>query len=141
MHTHIHTFVYPGLLAGRRRGETNGRFPIRTPARAKHYGVLGRGDATIGIPHRAQSYQFELFELKFLNSSFSSANCSIRAFRVCPLIYIRQAAPCRAVRGNGISVNSSLPPPLLRTLRRARRGRCHLVGVQRFGAIILSYPI
>ena len=33
---------------------------------------LGRGDDTVGNPHRAQIYQFELFELKFFNSSFSS---------------------------------------------------------------------
>ena len=30
------------------------------------------GDDTVGNPHRAQISQFELFELKFLNSSFSS---------------------------------------------------------------------
>ena len=37
---------------------------------------IGRGDETVGSPHRAQIVQFELFELKFLNSSFSSlASC------------------------------------------------------------------
>ena len=41
-----------------------------------------------------------LIELKLLNSSFS-------------LIEIRQAVPCRAIRGNGISVSSTLPPFLL----------------------------
>ena len=35
---------------------------------------------------------------------------SIRAFRACPLVEIRQAVPCRAIRGNSISVNSTLPP-------------------------------
>ena len=39
----------------------------------------------------------------------SSSNCSIRALRACPLIEIRQTAPCRAIRGNSISVNSTLP--------------------------------
>ena len=51
-----------------------------------------------------------LIELKFHNSSFSSSNFSIRAFRACPLIKIRQTVPCRAIRGNSISVNSTLPP-------------------------------
>ena len=35
---------------------------------------LGRGDDAVGNPHRAQISQFELFELKFLNSSFSSSS-------------------------------------------------------------------
>ena len=34
--------------------------------------LLGRGDAMVGNLHRPQSYQFELFELKFLNSSCAS---------------------------------------------------------------------
>ena len=42
-----------------------------------------------------------LIELEFLNSG---------AFRACPLVEIRQAVPCRAIRGNSISVNSTLPP-------------------------------
>ena len=42
-------------------------------------------------------------------SSRSSSNFSIRAFRACPLVEIRQTAPCRAIRGNSISVNSTLP--------------------------------
>ena len=42
-----------------------------------------------------------LIELNFL----------IRAFRAYPLIEIRQAIPCRAIRGNDISVNGTLPPP------------------------------
>ena len=40
----------------------------------------------------------------------SSSNFSARAFRVGPLMTIRQTAPCRGIRGNGISVNSTLPP-------------------------------
>ena len=35
---------------------------------------------------------------------------AFRAFRAYPLVEIRQAAPCRAIRGSGISVNSTLPP-------------------------------
>ena len=33
---------------------------------------VGRGDDKVGNPHRAQIYQFELFELKYFNSIFSS---------------------------------------------------------------------
>ena len=33
---------------------------------------IGRGDDTVGNPYRAQIYKFELCELKYLNSSFSS---------------------------------------------------------------------
>ena len=51
-----------------------------------------------------------LIELKFLNSSFSSSNLSTRAFRACPLVEIGRTVPCRAIRGNSISVNSTLPP-------------------------------
>ena len=51
-----------------------------------------------------------LIELKFLDSRCSSSTLSIRAVRAYPLIEIRQAAPCRAIRGNSISVNSTLPP-------------------------------
>ena len=40
----------------------------------------------------------------------SNSNFSIRAFRACPLIEIRQTVPCRAIRGNSISVNGTLPP-------------------------------
>ena len=51
-----------------------------------------------------------LIELKFINSIRSSSNLSIRAFRSYPLIEIRQAVLCRAIRGDSISVNSK--PPL-----------------------------
>ena len=34
--------------------------------------IVGRGDDAVGNPHRAQISQFELFEIKFLNSSCSS---------------------------------------------------------------------
>ena len=40
----------------------------------------------------------------------SSSNFSIRAFRAQPLIETRQMAPRLAIRGNGISVNSTRPP-------------------------------
>ena len=35
-----------------------------------------------------------------------------RAFRAYPLIEIRQTVPCRAIRGNSVSVNRTLPPSL-----------------------------
>ena len=41
----------------------------------------------------------------------SSLNLSIRVFRAYPLIDIRQTVPCRAIRGNSSSANSTLPPP------------------------------
>ena len=37
-------------------------------------------------------------------------NLSIRAFRAYPRIEIRHTFPCRAIRGNSISVNSTIPP-------------------------------
>ena len=49
---------------------------------------IGRGDDTVGNPHRARISRFEL----------------LRAY---PLIEIRQAVPCRAIRGISISVNST----------------------------------
>ena len=54
---------------------------------------------------------FELFEL-FDFDSFYSELFDIflfRAFRD-PLVEIRQTAPCRAIRGDSVSVNSILPP-------------------------------
>ena len=51
-----------------------------------------------------------LIELKFIGLSFSSSNLSIRYVRAYYLVEIRQTVPCRAIRGNSISVNSTLPP-------------------------------
>ena len=48
------------------------------------------GNDTVGNPHRAQISQFELFELI--------------------LLLKLETVPCRAIRGNIISVNSTLPP-------------------------------
>ena len=45
-----------------------------------------------------------LIELKFIKSSFSSLSSR----------WIRQAAPGRAIPGNIISVNSTLPPSYIR---------------------------
>ena len=43
----------------------------------------------------------------------SSSNLSIRVVRACPHVEIRQKVPCRAIRGNCISVNSTLPPSIM----------------------------
>ena len=40
-----------------------------------------------------------LIELKLIDSSCSSSNFSIRAFRAYPLVGIKQIVPCRAIRG------------------------------------------
>ena len=48
-----------------------------------------------------------LIELKF----------SIRVLRAYPLIEVRQTVPCRAIRGNSISINSNYLPPLLAEFR------------------------
>ena len=66
---------------------------LPAPSVAASLGVLlfGSGDDAVGNPHRAQLVPFELFELY-------------------PLIESRQAVPCRAIRGDSISVNSTLPP-------------------------------
>ena len=44
------------------------------------------------------------------SSSSSFSTRASRAFRAYPLVEIRQAVPRRAIRGNSISVNSTLPP-------------------------------
>ena len=36
---------------------------------------IGRRDDTVGNPHSAQVSPLELFELKFINPSFSSSSC------------------------------------------------------------------
>ena len=43
----------------------------------------------------------------------SSSNFSIRVFRAYPPVETRQTVPCRAIRGNSISVNGTLPSPLM----------------------------
>ena len=53
---------------------------------------FGRGDDMVGNPHRAQICQFDLFELNY------------------HIDELRHPVPCRAIRGNSISVNSALPP-------------------------------
>ena len=58
--------------------------------RALRKGCLGREDDTVGNPHRAQISQFEIFEL-------------IRLLKL-------DTVPRRAIRGNSISVNNTLPP-------------------------------
>ena len=66
-----------------RRGDA----PLEAPKAALQ--AVGRGDDTDGNPDRAQISQFELFELVLLWNLHT------------------QTAPCRAVRGSSISVNST----------------------------------
>ena len=64
----------------------------------------------------------------------SSSNLSIRAFRVYPLVEIRQTVPCRAIRGKSSDsrrryLNQQHPPPPLTSdsvLRRGVRAEAHL---------------
>ena len=73
--------------------------------------VVGRGDGMIRLE--------TLVELEFLNSSFSSSDFSIRAFRAYPLFELRQQVPGRAIRGKSSDprqhyLSQQYPPPLLR---------------------------
>ena len=72
-----------------------------------------------------------LIVLNFLNSSCSSSNFSIRVFRAYPLVELRQTAPCRAIRGSSVSVNSALPSPLLTVMLCG--------GVSRYVYVLLRY--
>ena len=70
--------------------------------------VIGGGDDAVGNFHRAQVSQFELFEL-------------------IPLLKL-DTVSCRAIRGNSISVNSTLPPLLGKQERaggKERKEVCH----------------
>ena len=74
--------------------------------------MMGRQAAPRRVIHMSEGGMIQLetlVELKSLNSSCSS-NLSVRVVRVYPLIEIWQAVPCRAIRANCISVNSTLPP-------------------------------
>ena len=69
---------------------------------------FGRGDDAVGNPHRARNSQFELFELTYLNSSFSSLSS----------YWIRQTSPRRAIRGKSSDsrqryLSQQYPPSLL----------------------------
>ena len=55
--------------------------------------IFAGGDDTVGTTHRAQFVKLVV----------------VRAY---PLIQIRQTVPCRAIRGNSVSVNGALPPLL-----------------------------
>ena len=67
-----------------------------------------------------------LVELKFLDSSFSSSNCSVRVFRAYPLVEICQEVPCRAIRGKSSNsrqqyLGQQHPPPLLQAVLEAQK--------------------
>ena len=69
--------------------------------------VFGRGDDTVGNPHRAQIYQFELVELKLSNLSFFGFVLVLKLDKQFP---VEQFEASRAIRGSSISVSSTLPP-------------------------------
>ena len=80
---------YPGWASVR-----SVRFPHGSVSRLRYF---GRGDDTVGNPHRAQISQFELFELMIwlnLDKQFP----------------VEQFEASRAIRGGSISVSSTLPP-------------------------------
>ena len=93
---------------------------------------LGRGDDTYGW------------------KPSSSSNVSIRVVLAYPLIEARQTAPCRAIRGDSISVSSN-PPPLRcrappsklfarsRRLRKAPRHSAALRDTPRYLLYICMY--
>ena len=71
--------------------------PTSSPAKSGREGhcvKFGRGDDTVGHPHRAQIFRFELFELV--------------------LLLKLGTVPCRAIRGNSIVSQSTVPSPPLK---------------------------
>ena len=63
--------------------------------------LLGRGDDTVGNPHRA----------RICNSSCSNSTVSVRLVRAYPLTEIRQSVPCRAMRGES-NLSQQYPSPV-----------------------------
>ena len=104
-----------GATAAELRGEAlEARLPLTQDSE-------GGGD-TVGNPCRAQISRFEFFELILL-------------------LKIRQTVPCRAIRGNRISVNS-VPFPVLEdavTQMCAAGASLDWVDVQRLSAELLGY--
>ena len=106
-------YVIPGLVGGHRQAEALGRWGHR----------------------KGGMIRLEI-ELELTNSSFSSLTSRVRASRAFPLSEIRQAAPCRAIRGKSSDsrqqyLGQQYPPPLVgqegqpvdpRRLRRGPRG-------------------
>ena len=64
---------------------------------------VGRGDDTVGDPHRAPIYRLELFEFKFINSSFSSLSC-----------YLNYTINSLSSDSSQQYLNQQYPPPLSR---------------------------
>ena len=86
--------------------------PLRTVCRGAVVGVR------VDVASEGGMIRLEtLIELRCFISSCSSSNGSIRVARAHPLVDIRQAIPCRAIRGSSISVKSTLPPFLIMFLQ------------------------
>ena len=76
-------------------------------------------DSSFDSSSSIRALRFELFDSSFDSSFFFEAlhrgpeqPSAIRALRAYPLAEVMQTIPCRSIRGNGIPVNSTLPPLL-----------------------------
>ena len=69
-----------------------------------------RGDDTVGNPNRAQVSQFELFELKFLNSAFRAQISQFELFELILLSKLYKKFP--AERFEAIVSQPAVPSPL-----------------------------
>ena len=67
-------FIFKGGLLGQRQEHGGGDAAalVRPEGGGGARAQFGGGDDTVGNPHRAQISQFELVDLRFVNSSFSS---------------------------------------------------------------------
>ena len=104
IHIHIYIYIYIYVYIRERERETDLSLSLYI-----YIYIERERDMTRSGTWRRASRTAPV-ELEFLSSSFSSSNFSIRAFRAYPLVEIRQTVPCRAIRGDGISVKSTLPP-------------------------------
>ena len=89
----------PALLRGSRlrRAPLVGSGRGRSCTIKARSALFGRGDDTVGDPHRARNYRFELFELVLL-------------LKLDKQLPVEQFEASRAIRGSSISVSSTLPP-------------------------------
>ena len=83
-------------------GEFPGKFDASNVSRRNVSRRIGRTGS--GFPSRSTGVTSDVA---------TNLDCLIRAFRACPLVEIRRAVPCRAMRGSSISVNSTLLSLLL----------------------------
>ena len=94
IHTYIHTHIHTYLLSYFLTYLLTYLLYYAIYGSPERRGIIGRGDDTVGNPHRARISRFEFFE-PILLLNFDK----------------RFTVPCRAIRGSSVSV-SSTPPPL-----------------------------